>query len=220
MKIHCLGDSLTVGYLVDPSLRWTALLNGRVNENGRMNENDRMGRMNESGRAKHDARAEVQVINRGINGDTTAGMLARLDRDVIGDKPDLVIILGGTNDLLMEKEAEAVKSNLTAIIDRLRRCGISPIIITPIPCVPEMVPSFWAPGPVIEGMNARLEELNRWAEEAVREEKEVHRIDLFTPFKKRLETPGASSRLYVDGLHPSPAGHLLIADELAEHLPL
>jgi len=35
---------------------------------------------------------EITVLNRGVNGDEIAGMLARLDRAVIAEKPDLVLL--------------------------------------------------------------------------------------------------------------------------------
>src|SRR5829696_806544 len=38
--------------------------------------------------------------NAGINGNTTAQMLARLDQDVLSRDPDTVFVLGGTNDVL------------------------------------------------------------------------------------------------------------------------
>ncbi len=40
-----------------------------------------------------------QIVNAGINGHTTADMLARLDHDVIELDPERVIMLIGTNDL-------------------------------------------------------------------------------------------------------------------------
>lgn len=41
----------------------------------------------------------VSVQNRGIGGDTSAGMLSRLYFDVVQQRPDIVIFMGGTNDL-------------------------------------------------------------------------------------------------------------------------
>lgn len=38
------------------------------------------------------------VINAGIGGNTTTEMLARLQRDVIDHRPDLVVLMAGTND--------------------------------------------------------------------------------------------------------------------------
>ncbi len=38
------------------------------------------------------------VINAGIGGNTTTEMLARLQRDVLDHRPDLVVLMAGTND--------------------------------------------------------------------------------------------------------------------------
>ena len=38
------------------------------------------------------------VVNAGVNGDTAAGVLKRLDHDVLAPKPRLVILSIGTND--------------------------------------------------------------------------------------------------------------------------
>ena len=51
MKLICIGDSLTFGYGVRPSQRWTRLC---AQETG------------------------WEIVNKGISGDTTGGMLVRL----------------------------------------------------------------------------------------------------------------------------------------------
>jgi lysophospholipase L1-like esterase len=41
----------------------------------------------------------VRVVNAGVNGDTTLNLLRRLDRDVVPQRPDLIVLLVGLNDL-------------------------------------------------------------------------------------------------------------------------
>ena len=41
----------------------------------------------------------IPVVNAGISGDTTAGGLARLDRDVLAHRPRLVVVALGVNDV-------------------------------------------------------------------------------------------------------------------------
>ena len=60
MKLFCLGDSLTFGFGMSRNVRWTTLVE------------------QETG---------WQVVNRGINGDTTGGMLARLGPEVLTEYP-------------------------------------------------------------------------------------------------------------------------------------
>ena len=60
---------------------------------------------------------DVEVLNAGVSGDTTAGGLARLDWS-LAENPDALIIVLGGNDLLRGLEPAATKANLAAIIDR------------------------------------------------------------------------------------------------------
>jgi lysophospholipase L1-like esterase len=45
------------------------------------------------------AGADTEIVNAGVNGDTAAGLLARLDDDVIATAPAAVVVLIGGNDL-------------------------------------------------------------------------------------------------------------------------
>ena len=45
----------------------------------------------------------ITVINRGVNGEEAADMLARFERDVIAEKPDLVLWQVGTNSVLRDQ---------------------------------------------------------------------------------------------------------------------
>jgi len=49
-----------------------------------------------------------QVINSGIKGNTTTDILGRLKKDVLDKKPDLVILMVGTNDMLNSKKMKVV----------------------------------------------------------------------------------------------------------------
>ena len=76
MKLICIGDSLTFGYGVRPSQRWTRLC---AQETG------------------------WEIVNEGISGDTTGGMLVRLrallaERDICVQHP-LALLMGGANDI-------------------------------------------------------------------------------------------------------------------------
>src|SRR5579883_1944166 len=46
----------------------------------------------------------IRVVNRGVSGEVASQMLARLDRDVLAEKPDLVIWQLGTNAVLHERD--------------------------------------------------------------------------------------------------------------------
>ena len=61
----------------------------------------------------------LQAANRGISGDTSRGVLLRLDEDVLALHPAAVILLIGTNDLEENAEPETIAGNLRLILARL-----------------------------------------------------------------------------------------------------
>ena len=67
---------------------------------------------------------KVNVLNRGINGDLTSGMLERFSRDVVDEKADYVVILGGANDLGWGFDPAMIAHNLTPMYDAALNKGI------------------------------------------------------------------------------------------------
>jgi lysophospholipase L1-like esterase len=63
----------------------------------------------------------VKVANRGISGDTTRGILLRLEEDVLALNPAAVVLLMGTNDLEEGATPEVIAGNLKLILARLER---------------------------------------------------------------------------------------------------
>lgn len=63
----------------------------------------------------------VKTANRGISGDTTRGVLIRLDEDVIALNPRGVVLLIGTNDLEESTDPETCAGNLKLIIAALKK---------------------------------------------------------------------------------------------------
>ncbi len=61
----------------------------------------------------------VQIANRGISGDTTRGMLLRLEDDVLSLNPRGVVLLMGTNDLEEGATPETIVDNIELIIEAL-----------------------------------------------------------------------------------------------------
>lgn len=72
--------------------------------------------------------------NAGIAGNTTAQMLARLSTDVLAYSPDVVLMLGGTNDILSGMTNAAIATtmgNLENMVRQMLKAGVLPIIVTP-----------------------------------------------------------------------------------------
>lgn len=70
----------------------------------------------------------ARVENAGASGDTTAGGLARLDWS-LADKPDLVILELGANDMLRGIAPSEVRSNLDKMIARIKASGARLLLV-------------------------------------------------------------------------------------------
>ncbi|MEK0437115.1 MAG: hypothetical protein RL444_782 [Verrucomicrobiota bacterium] len=62
----------------------------------------------------------MKLANRGIGGDTTRGMLLRLQEDVLSLRPKAVVLLMGTNDIEVEVPADAIGRNFRKIVAALK----------------------------------------------------------------------------------------------------
>jgi acyl-CoA thioesterase I len=74
---------------------------------------------------------EITVLNRGVNGDEAADMLARLDTAVIAENPDLVLWQVGTNSVLRDKAVLPHASLLHEGLARLKATGADVVLIDP-----------------------------------------------------------------------------------------
>ena len=63
----------------------------------------------------------TSVANRGISGDTTRGVLIRLEQDVLSLSPAGIVLLIGTNDLEENADPETAVANVRLILDAIRR---------------------------------------------------------------------------------------------------
>src|SRR5213076_3628426 len=75
-------------------------------------------------------------IDRGISGQTTPQMLVRFRPDVIALRPEVVLILAGTNDLAGNtgpSTLEAIEDNLTSMAELARASGIRVVLASILP---------------------------------------------------------------------------------------
>jgi len=73
--------------------------------------------------------ADVRVLNRGVGGEATQAMVARLEGDVIARHPDLVIWQVGTNDVLHDDDAASDAALMRAGVQRLKSAGIDVVLM-------------------------------------------------------------------------------------------
>lgn len=71
----------------------------------------------------------IQVINKGVGGNTAADMLDRFDQDVASQNPDVVWLIAGTNDYYQGVTLSEYKSNMSELIKKINSLGAKAIVI-------------------------------------------------------------------------------------------
>ena len=199
MKLFCLGDSLTFGFGMSRSVRWTTLIEREM---------------------------DWQVVNRGINGDTTGGMMARLGPEVLDaigqDRTSRlssrILLMGGSNDIFFSGTDAQARANMAGMCQRLMGEGLEPMVGISLPVDWAHAPRQWAQvvdfpqaARLMEGYCAWLRQFCRVFGLPV--------VDFARDFTGADGQP--VHELFWDGLHPNAQGHRLMADRLkAALLPL
>ncbi len=150
--------------------------------------------------------ATVEVVNKGIAGETVAANLRRLDRDVLSLSPDLVIWQVGTNDALRGVPRDTVQAQLLDGIEQIRRQGAALLLMDPQP-VPNAKDEEAIAG--MAGMIARVAKATGTA--------------LFSRHERMLGwlaagTFGTTAVYSKDGLHMTDASYRCLALNLADTL--
>ena len=165
------------------------------------------------------------VINAGIGGNNSWNLLARLDKDVLAQKPELVVMLVGSNDVLNSGNSvplDKYRQNLTQLAQRITDSGSKLVLMTLPPCYEtyllERHPAkfFGEDGPA--GRIAKANQIVR----QIAEERDIPLVDvneLFTKIGKVGPTKESLMRNEVnagarDGVHPTPEGYRHIADAI------
>jgi acyl-CoA thioesterase I len=76
-------------------------------------------------------RVPVTVINRGVNGEESRDMLARFERDVFSENPDLVIWQVGSNSVLRDQPLAEANAPLHDGLKLLREHGADVVLMNP-----------------------------------------------------------------------------------------
>jgi len=142
------------------------------------------------------------VINQGVNAQRSDVIAARFDEDVIAQKPAVVVIVAGVNDVYQGRPVEHVKDQLTAMYKRAHDAGIRVVAGTIIPY-----------NTATSDQNARMHEINDWIRAQARADPGIIVVDT----RAAVASPGDPDRLASspDGLHPDAAGYHRMADAIA-----
>lgn len=168
-KVVALGDSLTFGYGVDKSKSYPAVLAKKTGWN---------------------------IINMGVNGDTTADVLARMN-EVFAQNPKLVLLGIGGNDVLRRVNAGQTRTNLINIIKALQDKNIPVVLIAEPHLSASALFGKATDNPVYKDVADELD------------------VPLF---KKSWSNILSDDKLKSDQIHTNEAGYAKFADELYEFL--
>ncbi len=158
----------------------------------------------------------ARVAVSGLCGELTGEMAMRFRRDVLDQRPAVVVILGGTNDLGWNAQPADIMRNLVKMYESALAAGVQPIPVT--------VPSLRLDGGLISASE------KRWLDEHIARRRELNRlisdyaiskrlpvVDLFTATAEP-ETWLLAERYSNDGLHLTTDGYRLLATLLYDQV--
>lgn len=155
--------------------------------------------------------AYTPLRNRGIGGDTTSGLLSRLD-EITEGRPERIFLQVGANDVANLVPVGETVENYRTILRRIR--GESPdtlvFVMSVPPTTPELLDSATRRNPVILKLNAELRRLAA-AEGATF-------VDL-TPWLQNEQGNLRRDFATEDGIHLNTAGHLVVCELLRPYVP-
>ncbi|WP_192815574.1 arylesterase [Methylocystis sp. ATCC 49242] len=175
LRILAFGDSLTAGAGVTAEDSLPAQLKRRLVADG----------------------FDIEMINAGVSGDTTAGGLARLDYTLSAGPVDMAIVELGANDMLTGVDPKKSRANLDQIISTLRSKGVTVMLAA-------MVSSAnWG--------QAYKQDFDSIYPDLAKK----HGVTMIPFF---LEGIWGHPALLVDGVHPNAAGVARIVSKIAPQI--
>ncbi len=179
MKVICIGDSITRGFGVRNQDSWLYKANQEL---------------------------DATIINHGIPGDTTGGMLARFHGTVLKESPRVVMIMGGGNDFRAGCPPYIAQSNVMSMVYTAHANGILPIVGLTVPTDWDNIAERWRRLPQVGNPRESAMQYRQWLQE-FSEATGTSTIDFYEVFaQKELST------FYLDGLHPNEKGQQLMAE--------
>jgi lysophospholipase L1-like esterase len=139
----------------------------------------------------------VKMANRGISGDTTRGVLIRLQEDVLALQPKGIVLLIGTNDLEEQATPETATANLKLILAAIRRHD---------PQLPVLLCNVFPSSEMKKRPKEQIAKLNALYAAAIQSEPQVTLLDTWSLFAG--PQGDAKAEEFPDLLHPNVAGYL------------
>jgi lysophospholipase L1-like esterase len=150
-------------------------------------------------------------INRGISGQTTPQMLIRFRPDVVALKPQVVVILAGTNDIAGNTgpmTLEAIEDNLASMVELARSSGVRVVVASVLPV------SDYAKTKDGKSINQttrrppeKIKALNQW----LKNHSTQNGLTYLDYFSAMVDEKGfLKEDLSNDGLHPNDKGYAVM----------
>jgi lysophospholipase L1-like esterase len=147
--------------------------------------------------------SDIRVVNRGIGGDTTRGVLYRLNADVLGLKPTAVVLLIGINDIGLGAKPRDVADNIKAMVLDLKRFNPhTPVIVC------KVMPSSTKQHRPAD----KIEQLNALVDNIVKSNQQCVRCDTWSIYAG--ENGDCKKDEFPDLLHPNAIGYAKWANAL------
>ena len=163
----------------------------------------------------------VEVLNKGLGGQTAQQGLGRFDRDVLDCKPQWLILYFGINDALNQNvPLDGFVDAMQEMIDRARSGGVKHVIlVTPNPFIETYLIERHPEHAEAKGMNGHLEKY----EVAIRQMAQKNKLPIVDLKKMVLDNGGATEKKASlirnpfnsnarDGIHLTAKGYKLFAD--------
>ena len=183
------GDSITAGVVSPPS-------GGR-----RLDVPNAYPARLQRGLASSYMTQDMSVINVGRSGEHASEAVGRFNSELARYRPEVVLLMEGTNDLYDERgsEAESAAAALEQMVTAARNARVDVVLMS--------IPPQRHRGTLLAEFNQRIRSIAR-RQDAVFVD--IHRVLLDGPCSGRSVIPCIGS----DGLHPTAQGYELIAQEL------
>jgi acyl-CoA thioesterase-1 len=157
----------------------------------------------------------VEVLNQGIGGERTDQALKRLQSDILSRRPQIVVVMYGTNDSYVDQgrsesrlTAQQFEDNLRAIVRLLQQEQIRVVLMTE---------PRWGRTAALNGAgehpNLRLEQFMQRTRTVATSTK-LPLVDHFQHWTAAEQRGTDIGGWTTDQCHPNPAGHRQLADLL------
>ena len=163
-----------------------------------------------------------EFINRGVSGDRTEELLARWERDTLMEKPDVLTVLVGVNDTTCNKEGREYDEDASGYEARYRELlsqaraqnpDLKIVVLEPFTYVDTHIKQTAAS---CDFKKRKIKNVQAKARKIAKEFGATF-VPLQHLFDKIIDTPSPKYWLW-DGVHPTEAGHAIIAKELCQAL--